>query len=164
VLAGGDCAADAATGFYYNTSSNAWEVASFKTEGKRYVLKERNGEWSWTELGDSYATPCDAPASNGVISCRMGKSVYVSTSALRYQADMTAAFTIQERGSSTATIRHTSKLDDVPPYDDALGDHAGNEAGNEVDFRDCQQRHQSSVRTTGDVRHGDVRGLLLGNI
>jgi hypothetical protein len=91
------CVADAATGFHYNKQAQAWEVARFKIDGKRYLLSEKAGSWVWNTMGERDFTPCDKFSDNESIECRGLTQYYFSRKTLRYQASMTIGTTILER-------------------------------------------------------------------
>lgn len=92
------CMADAAAGFAYSKETQTWQPVSVKKMDKRYVLKEKDGKWLWTEMGSPAVFPCEGGFSKeGSISCRLVYSFHFSKVTLRYQADMTVATTILER-------------------------------------------------------------------
>ena len=96
------CVADYATGYHYNKQAQAWEVARFSTEGKKYLLSEKVGSWVWNTMGEKDYTPCDKFSENDTIQCREIVQYYFSRKTLRYQASVTVAFTILERDTRYA--------------------------------------------------------------
>jgi hypothetical protein len=96
------CVADHVTGYHYNKQAQAWEVARFTTEGKKYLLSEKGGYWVWNTMGEKDYTPCDKFSENDTIQCRAITQYYFSRKTLRYQASVTVAFTILERGTRYA--------------------------------------------------------------
>lgn len=64
------CVADAITGFHYNKQAKAWEVARFKTDGKKYLLSEKAGSWVWNTMGERDFTLCGKLSETDTIECR----------------------------------------------------------------------------------------------
>jgi hypothetical protein len=49
------CMPTAKTGFIFKSSSNQWEMAKFRTDGDKNILKKTNGEWQWSKFGERYS-------------------------------------------------------------------------------------------------------------
>lgn len=95
------CIPDASTGFTFNSTSKAWEVARFTVANRRYVMRSQGAAWSWSEMGDPHQDKCDAITQYGFVNCGGIIEIRFNKNTLRYQRWMTIGYVMSERNAAS---------------------------------------------------------------
>ena len=79
------CIADKATGFSFNEQSKTYEPTNFNVSKHKYILKNNNNTWEWTDFGRKYSFCSGSFNAGGVFGCGGAiESVTFDKNNLRY--------------------------------------------------------------------------------
>ena len=78
------CIADKATGFSFNKQSKTYERRNFNVSKGKYILKNNNNTWEWTDFGRKYSLCTGSFNASGIFGCGDFESVTFNKNNLRY--------------------------------------------------------------------------------
>jgi len=79
------CIADKATGFSFNKQSKTYESGNFNVSKSKYILKNNNNTWEWTDFGRKYSLCKGSFNASGIFGCGGGvEEVTFNKNNLRY--------------------------------------------------------------------------------
>ena len=81
------CIADKATGFSFNEQSKTYEPTNFNVSKHKYILKNNNNTWEWTDFGRKYSFCKGSFNASGIFVCEVFggiESVTFDKNNLRY--------------------------------------------------------------------------------
>lgn len=79
------CIADKQTGFSFNKQSKTYESENFNVSKSKYILKNNNNTWEWTDFGLEHSLCKGSFNASGIFGCGGGiESVTFNKNNLRY--------------------------------------------------------------------------------
>jgi hypothetical protein len=103
------CVPDYSVGFVYDRQTQRWTPNKFPVEGRRYVLSEKGGQWTWSQWGNRYRQKCGDFDQYEQIHCEDSvESIVFNKATLRYQLLYAVDSTVRPRSD------HDSYAYDTP--------------------------------------------------
>lgn len=103
------CIADKATGFSFNKAKKTWETTQFDVSEDKYLLTQKDDQWSWTKVGEKYGAVCDKGfTSAGYFRCDYFEIIYMNRNNLRFQKTYPYGYPndadTEKEGASTPSV------------------------------------------------------------
>ena len=88
------CIADKSTGFRFNKQSKTYEPTNFNVSESKYILKNNNNTWEWTDFGETFSTCSGSFNTSGVFRCDLFETIIFNKNNLRYVKTAFFGYTI----------------------------------------------------------------------